>query len=317
MLEIRPSLKIEATALKFYRKKDSEEYVLSKEPTFNIDIGYTTCRESMGYNIYKALKHNVLNLTPSGRPLTPYRVSFLPYHKENDTIYSCDYKIYIFGEDIDLYDLIGSNSKKETYINLLNLYLGLTDTVLYNGDLRKKQREMDKVTHTKYDISNGNYIIYSVCSCEFLNNPFTTSLYLGIARDCLSLVYANRTEVLDKVDMDEVNNIIDTGNVERAREILINIALPFLDSEGVYGVESLEDEYDEDDELIDSSYYYEDDEGTDTVNILTNPIIKKIYLSFLMNGLRELDSINAFDTWYLLGDNGTLGIYEYGEDYEV
>jgi hypothetical protein len=317
MLEVKPDLKIEATALKFYKKKDSEGYVLSKIPTVKIDTGTTTCRESIAYRIFRTLKDDRINLTPSGRELTPYMISFLPYYKENDTEYSCDYKIFVEGGDMDLYNVMNEYNNKKNYINLLNLYLGLTDTVLYNSFSRLEQKKRDGTTHNKYNISDKSYITYSVCSCEFLNNPFTVSLFLGIARDCLSLVYMNRTEILDKVDMEEVNTIIDTGDVDKARDILINIALPFLDINGISGVEVITEDWNDDDELEDTYYEEGSDKGTDTVNILTNPEIKKTYLSFLTKGLVELKSRDTYDNWKLFGEDNTLGIYGYGDYYEV
>jgi hypothetical protein len=77
------------------------------------------------------------------------------------------------------------------------------------------------------------------------------------------------------------------------------------------------EEGDENDELEESWYDEDSSRGTDTVNILTNSTISKVYLKFLYKGLKELETRDTYNHWQYIDELSGIGIYSYEDFYTI
>lgn len=299
--------------LKYYVSKASGKLKLSKNPVEHIYTSLMYCREQVCGDFADALSGLRENFTKSGNALEPYVFEVTPYKVIDGIEYSCKSDIILnLGSTINARKMFADSKVLDNIINLLHLYVGLTDTIIYDGDARLRQKKLEgKVTDNVVISDTTLSISYGCCSPEFLSNPYTTSLYLGIARDCISLISDNTINVLKSVNMDEVKKVINKGDTKRAREILIDIALPYLNSDEVGGVVEYEEDelYDEEND----EYYTEEEEiyydtGTQECNILTEPTIREHYFAFLNKEI-TYQTIDIYEAWRVCRHYSNPGIY--------
>lgn len=282
----------------YISKKDKKEHI-SKEPYKTIDTETRYCREECLRDFTGVLEEERVRESPNGNALSPYIFSTFPYIVIDGIEYMGEAAIRLnYFHDIKVRKQFSSEKVVEDYINLLHIYLGLTDTILYDSKERRTQKK--KLKYVTDSVSFIDDIEYGCCSCEFVNNPYTVSLYLGIARDCINLIMDYTTNVLKMVNIDEVKDVINKGNKTRAKELLFEIALPYLSSEEVKGAG--DDYYYGEDDEDDDKWVEDGIEGSPSCNILTNPTILRNFKK-LLNKEYKFSNSNIYKEWEIVLDS--------------
>lgn len=292
MKDDKPEMKIIVKGQRMYRSKKLRMDMPSVNPIAEYAGKYGVCREEIisRFQSWLQNKDNYNDTIDSS-----YIMKFLPYyfHPRTKEPLHGKFTMGIYVSTMKHLHLMGSNEDKDTLKKLVTIVVGLVDTALYHNENNKSRKALIDSYEDLFDIADKD-ILYSGCSSETVNNPFTLSLMMGLYRDCfLAMSDNDRTiiaskEFVDRFDIDEIFRIIKDNDHLKAKEIIKTDIIPFFNEDPIVGVEICEETENYDEETDD--YYYEDDweyydEGNNEIDILGSPHILKSFKHLLDNGI--------------------------------
>ena len=117
----------------------------------------------------------------------------------------------------------------ENAIKMMDLIAGTLSVSIANNQREKDRRKWYGQAGTYRIQPHG--IEYRTLSPFWLTSPSLASLFTGLIRDSVRIVYGGGDkDLLDSIDINEVRKVIDTFDVKKANEIVNDIVYPFYKS---------------------------------------------------------------------------------------
>lgn len=136
------------------------------------------------------------------------------------------------GEPIKGLEFLLEFDGKIKTVKAMDLFHGIISTVLDSSEAALKRRELYGKAGCHRPTDYG--VEYRVLSNYWMKSPQLVMLMDALTRDALALIAAGKLDnILKEVGEDVLQDTINNGNVEKAKEIIANYVMPNLSPETI------------------------------------------------------------------------------------
>jgi len=138
--------------------------------------------------------------------------------------------IHLGFSDIKYMKVMKDANKLYNLIKAFDYIPGIMSVALSQGKEEESRRNYYGKAGTYRIQKHG--IEYRTLSSYWLTSPFLTSLVTSLVRDAFTIVYNNKEDELlfSQKDENEIRNIIDTGNANKAIDVYKKVIIPAYDA---------------------------------------------------------------------------------------
>jgi len=221
---LRPSMCVTGNMFRYFTRKKDNKQIMSQIPEYDFVSRTSQCREEVLNGIYRSVSNGFRNERVRHNP---YKLKLKGYVKHKNKEYFGKSSIVFEMDNIKTNSLINSNSSIKRTIRYLNLFVGLLDVVVFHNDDDRIRKAKGYGHHNHFEVIN-NELHYNVLSSKWLVSEPVASIFLGFARDALTIAYNDGSKLLEEFSEREINRIINECDNESAYHIIFNKIIPYL-----------------------------------------------------------------------------------------
>lgn len=235
MLDMRPNLSVNGQMAKLYQSKKLNRLNLSKTPIIVVgNVPSTRCRETMIHRVGDCIRINVENQVSSSNP---YILKPLIYETKKGKKYIGSAEINMdISPLVDLYDFYVEDENGDKHIKraskLADYILGILTVAMSHAPEEKKEKPAKN--YRGLIMKSTGQFVYISSSPFWLVSPITTSIMVGVARNCISHIMDDEDGYIDldndifkKVTHKKVLEVIKSHDVREAQLIWQKVIKPF------------------------------------------------------------------------------------------